>query len=165
MTTHYKNEALKLALELLGEADIHSIEELQPIRDALAMDDENAALREKVAQLACAPSKICKVQMLEAELAAAQATIANMRQRFSAITTVAKQYAGAYPTQIATLADEALSLPTNLDALHEARALECERLESILRGPFFASWVGKERFAEYLETEAEAHRARKEEGK
>ena len=85
------------------------------------------------------------------ELAAAQATIAEMREYFDLIKN---RFCGWN-----TVAEKALALPANLDALHEALAKECERLaterDAISKGllPGITRW--------FLE-QAAAHRARKE---
>ena len=85
------------------------------------------------------------------ELAAAQATIAEMREYFDLIKN---RFCGWN-----TVAEKALDLPANLDALYEALAKECERLaterDAISKGllPGITRW--------FLE-QAAAHRARKE---
>lgn len=112
-----------------------------------------------------------KNTQLGEELAAAQATIEQMREALEEANALninwsseAEPEALAYFSEyrkVTALGTKALALPTNLDALHEARALECERLAGMFpRGSMIAHRM--------LE-EAAAHRARKqatkEEGK
>ena len=118
---------------------------------------------------------------LREELAAAQATIEQMREKSEAAKNAcmvassgcshikmhaecneARQFAHATKINVETSLSalkEALSVPPNLDALHEARALECERLAKA-HGMGVMKWLCEE---------AAAHRARKqamkEEGK
>ena len=113
---------------------------------------------------------------LREELAAAQATIEQMREKSEAAKNAcmvassgcshikmhaecneARQFAHATKINVETSLSalkEALSVPPNLDALHEARALECERLKNRYRENSPCSW--------WLDEEAAAHRARKE---
>lgn len=84
------------------------------------------------------------------QLAAAQATIAEMRGKVS--QCLDEHYVGRkFSTN--SLHD-ALALPTNQDALHEALARECERLAEVSEDYHMRTWLRKE---------AAAHRARKEE--
>jgi len=111
---------------------------------------------------------------LREELAAAQATIARMREKSEAAKNAcmvassgcshikthaecneARQFAHATKINVETslsALNEALSVPPNLDALHEALAKECERLAKT-HGVGVMKWL--------LE-EAATHRARKE---
>lgn len=97
------------------------------------------------------------------ELAAAQATIAQMRE---ALKIVAQSHAWTQfgecrsfgsdapllnPSDADRLAHKALALQTNQDALHEALARECERLAGVVTNS-----------RHLLREEAAAHRARKE---
>ena len=96
------------------------------------------------------------------DLAAAQATIAEMREALDRI--------GLTGLDARQIADDTLAIPANLDALHEALARELEeqadwfenRIKNGSGGPYDAEWV-------ILRKEAAAHRARKqatkEEGK
>lgn len=108
-------------------------------------------------------------------LATAQATIAEMREKSEAAKNAcmvassgcshikthaecneARQFAHATKINVETALsalNEALALPTNLDALHEAKAQECERLAGYLLHNEVRRW---------LREEAAAHRARKE---
>lgn len=88
-----------------------------------------------------------KIAQLKQELAAAQATIAEMRE---ALTLANNSPAGDFTD---TRIIEALALPTNLDALHEALAKECERLMEM---------ASEYKVRTLLYNEAAAHRARKE---
>lgn len=85
-------------------------------------------------------------QQLRAELAAAQATIADMREALEEIGNTA---CGEASHQYIALT--ALALPTNLDALHEVRA---QTVEKLMDTPFFS-----EDQKEYLAGVAAAHRA------
>ena len=113
-------------------------------------------------QLACAQAKvrelahqkgalIDKADTYYQKLAAAQATIAEMREAHKNVVREAN-LRDVLP--IAMISHEALALPTNQDALHEALARECERLAD-------AEGV-EEGHREWLREEAAAHRARKE---
>lgn len=82
---------------------------------------------------------------LKNELAAAQAVIEQMREYFDLIK---QRFCGWH-----TVAEEALAQPANLDALHEARALECERLANSAGDVFAKHW---------LLSEASCRRAQKE---
>jgi hypothetical protein len=101
-------------------------------------------------------------------LAAAQATIAQMRE---ALKIVAQSHAWTQfgecrsfgsdapllnPSDADRLAHKALALQTNQDALHEALARECERLAVGL------DMGDTTRVFNWLQAEATAHRARKE---
>lgn len=108
------------------------------------LETENAALREKVAKwervfghLGTADECGNEWIALQDQLAAAQATIVNMRD------SVAQMGFDVSAFGI-----------TNLDALHEDRARECERLANMLGIPASAETL--------LREEAAAHRARKE---
>lgn len=96
---------------------------------------------------------IAKIRTLEAQLAAAQATIEQMRAAIGswdrADTPLELQAAEAKLI--------ACMVATNLDTLHEVRALECERLAEWAK----RSW--SDFVHDHLVKEAASHRARKEE--
>lgn len=109
------------------------------------------------------------------KLAAAQATIEQMREALESKVSISELLMEAHEDSCrihddamfctcgaydAIRINKAIAIPTNLDALHEARALECERLAEV----FEPGWIKN-----MLDREAAAHRARKqtmkEEGK
>ena len=97
-----------------------------------------------------------EIARLREELAAAQATIAEMRE---AIGAWERAEAGQELQEAEAKLIVIMNIESNLDALHEARALECERLAEV----FEPGWIKN-----MLDREAAAHRARKqtkEEGK
>ena len=119
-------------------------------KEIARLREDLAAERERVKEL----EKYGRVQdpLLE-QLAAAQATIAKMREAL--FTCTPEGFCDFDSVR------EALSAPTsNLDALHEAMALECERLADVAGDE--PEHV-KAMFSEWLREEAAAHRARKEE--
>lgn len=117
------------------------------------------------------------------ELATAQATIERMREKSEAAKNAcmvassgcshikthaecneARQFAHATKINVETILsalNEALALTPNLDALHEARALECERLIDFARKRRFDGYGDLDEFD--LTEAAADHRARKEE--
>lgn len=127
---------------------------------------------------------------LENSLAAAQATIAEMRSAWSDAKTKYVELLSSEDSEAAKLQAEgdmygwnfhqgvrggavefhinltklirAITTPTNLDALHEARALECERLVDRLDDGNSDVTVEEKNIAEWIRNEAAAHRARKE---
>lgn len=100
---------------------------------------------------------------LREELAAAQATIEQMREALTEVVDADEcQDADGWlcfelSAEAYHRADAALSIPANIDALHEALAKECERLAKKRR------LLGDSSTALLLDIEAAAHRARKEE--
>ena len=121
-------------------------------KEIARLREDLAAERERVKEL----EKYGRVQdpLLE-QLAAAQATIAKMREAL--FTCTPEGFCDFDSVR------EALSAPTsNLDALHEARALECERLADVAGDE--PEHV-KAMFSEWLREEAAAHRAKKGKGK
>jgi uncharacterized coiled-coil protein SlyX len=106
---------------------------------------------------------------LKNDLAAAQATIEQMREALESKVSISEVLMEAHEDSCrihddamfctcgaydAIRINKAIAIPTNLDALHEARALECERLKNRYRENSPCSW--------WLDEEAAAHRARKE---
>ena len=134
----------------------------------LACFDEIVRLRAENAELAAAQEKVKELESMSTvkgamglladqlkQLAAAQATIAKMREAL--FTCTPEGFCDFDSVR------EALSAPTsNLDALHEARALECERLADVAGDE--PEHV-KAMFSEWLREEAAAHRAKKGKGK
>ena len=98
-----------------------------------------------------------EIARLREELAAAQATIAEMRE---AIGAWERAEAGQELQEAEAKLIVIMNIESNLDALHEARALECERLADVAGDE--PEHV-KAMFSEWLREEAAAHRARKEE--
>ena len=111
---------------------------------------------------------------LREELAAAQATIEQMREALESKVSISELLMEAHEDSCrihddamfctcgaydAIRINKAIAIPTNLDALHEARALECERLADVAGDE--PEHV-KAMFSEWLREEAAAHRARKE---
>lgn len=136
------------------------------VRQLNKLEAENARLREDLAKereraetrglaLDAAVSSSC---VLGAELAAAQAVIAQMREALTEVVDADEcQDADGWlcfelSAEAYHRADAALSIQCNQDALHEALAKECERLAK-------AHGVG---VMKWLCEEAAAHRARKE---
>lgn len=114
-----------------------------PARFGEVSDDTRFTLREVPAGSAR------QIEELRAELAAAQATIADVRSNLLAASCYIDCLGGnskAYRI--------AHAIPTNQNALHEALARECERLAG-------AEGV-EEGHSDWLLKEAAAHRARKE---
>lgn len=96
-----------------------------------------------------------KLENKSIALAAAQATIAEAADEI--------QYWGAYASDYFKEKHDlagtvARFRSANLDALHEARALECDRLAA----EFKRRWTQSSKVQEILHEEAAAHRARKE---
>ena len=91
--------------------------------------------------------------------AAQQATIAEMKK---AIAAWERAEAGQELQEAEAKLIVIMNIESNLDALHEARALECERLADVAGDE--PEHV-KAMFSEWLREEAAAHRAKKEEGK
>ncbi|HMX92326.1 MAG TPA: hypothetical protein PLY42_13215 [Nitrospira sp.] len=89
--------------------------------------------------------------------AAQQATIAEMKK---AIAAWERAEAGQELQEAEAKLIVIMNIESNLDALHEARALECERLADVAGDE--PEHV-KAMFSEWLREEAAAHRARKEE--
>lgn len=134
---------------------------------------ELTAEREKVAQLEAkraadnAQYSADEIEWNE-QLAAAQAVIEQMREALESCTPA--DYTTSHVIHSSfddALVEQALALPTNLDALHEARALECERLKVICEEGFseFLPNSGGQYalkcMSDILSKEAEAHRAKK----
>lgn len=130
-------------------------------------DKENARLKEDLAKerekaetrklaLDAAVSSSC---VLAAELAAAQAVIEQMREALTKIELGTEDAIPPYrcisKEHMSRIAHKALALPANLDALHEALALECERLAENRRRMHDTST------AILLDIEAAEHRERK----
>lgn len=113
-----------------------------------------------------------KIEQLEALVAQQAAVIEQMREALESKVSISEVLMEAHEDSCrihddamfctcgaydAIRINKAIAIPTNLDALHEARALECERLAGMFpRGSMIAHRM--------LE-EAAAHRARKEEEK
>lgn len=91
---------------------------------------------------------------LREELAAAQATIEQMGEAL-------ENHSGNYKLSKSECEkiNAILAIPTNLDAMHEDRARECERLMKIAHKKLDTAT------AFWLYVEAADHRAKKEEGK
>lgn len=114
----------------------------------------------------------CRREELNAQLLATQARAARMKEALE--TCKARTIMGGGPMcEVSFYFDEAkvqkaLSTPINLDALHEDRARECERLagkcdeEASEYGTDTDGWHGARSCAELMREEADAHRAKKE---
>lgn len=142
--------------------------------------EELAAEREKVAHLEQMLAGYASYHSIEAQLAAAQTTIAQMREALTLMRKEAENYGQAwarayvkeYRELIPGAAKEQFDLlaimqgkldtvarsisPSNQDALHEALARECERLAVGLDHDDTMNVFN------WLVAEAAAHRARKE---
>lgn len=122
---------------------------------ARAAERQVAELREKVAQLEdqCHDlnEQFAQVAAYKEQLAAAQAVIAEMREAIGAWER-AEWNLELQEAEAKLIA--AMNTAANLDALHEARAAECERLADMLGIPASAETL--------LREEAAQHRARKE---
>ena len=103
--------------------------------------------------------------MLSTEVELLQAENARLREELAAAQAVIEQMRGVIGAWERADGNEelqeaeakliaAMNAPANQDALHEARALECERLKNRYRENSPCSW--------WLDEEAAAHRARKE---
>lgn len=105
---------------------------------------------------------------LTEQLISAQATIAKMREALESCTPA--DYTTSHvihPSFDDALVEQALAIPVNLDQLHEARALEIEKLIVRVRPTpgIIATPVQRSELVEFLTEEAAAHRAKKGEGK
>lgn len=110
-------------------------------------------------------SECGRANKAEAQLVAAQATIEQMRE---ALVNCDHAFDECKDFPIThDMVIDALNLPTNLDALHEARAQECERLRDIAeegQSEFLPESSGSYALkcvADTLTQEAAAHRAKK----
>ena len=92
-----------------------------------------------------------KIEQLETLVAQQAATIEQMR---GAIGAWERADGNEELQEAEAKLIAAMNAPANQDALHEARALECERLKNRYRENSPCSW--------WLDEEAAAHRARKE---
>ena len=118
------------------------------------LETELAKEREKVKELESTAKKLAAGTVRQAiELAAAQATIAEAADEIQFWGAYASDYFQEKHDIAGTVAR---FRSANLDALHEARALECERLAENRRRMHDTST------AILLDIEAAAHRARKE---
>ena len=158
----YSTALADLSEELAAER-----EKVKELKEHLVISEANASHWSRTYSKWCASSEGQqairqgeRIAELQEQLAAAQATIEQMREALKVITRRANCLD---VLEIARTANEALALTiaSNPDALHEARALECERLKNRYRENSPCSW--------WLDEEAAAHRARKratkEEGK
>jgi DNA repair exonuclease SbcCD ATPase subunit len=118
----------------------------------LRLEAENARLREENKAFESDVETIAAHNIeLQEQLAAAQAVIEQMRE---AIGAWERAEAGQELQEAEAKLIKAMNTENTLDALHEARALECERLKNRYRENSPCSW--------WLDEEAAAHRARKE---
>ena len=140
-------------MDLTNPQIIMRDKEIARLKEELAKERERAETRELA--LDAAVSSSC---VLGAELAAAQAVIEQMR---GAIGAWERADGNEELQEAEAKLIAAMNAPANQDALHEALALECERLKNRYRENSPCSW--------WLDEEAAAHRARKqamkEEGK
>lgn len=130
--------------------------------EELRAENENEKLKADAKYGWQAHGLILKNQVLEAELADAKENAREWKLAASAATAMLET------EQEKVKALEATWIGYNKlqEQLAAAQATiaemrECERLATIRRGPLFPSLVRKESVAEYLETEAAAHRAKK----
>ena len=130
----------------------------------LRLEAENARLREENKAFESDVETIAAHNIeLQEQLAAAQADAARMREALGNLLCRAEteyqaltdgEHGNFFEFSEAKFATATYHTTTNLDALHEARALECERLKNRYRENSPCSW--------WLDEEAAAHRARKE---
>lgn len=99
-----------------------------------------------------------EIHFLREQLAASQAVIEQMREVLDNVKGNINHERG-YCDELEAEVEHALSIPTNLDALHEVRAAECERLAA--SGPLEVTSM----WYSWLLKGAAAHRAKKGEGK
>lgn len=93
------------------------LKEIEQTNDTLLdqLGDKNAALLDEVAS-----QKHCYAEAVahyEKQLAASQAYAEQLLEALEKLATIANQYAGHYPYQVATIVDAALSTPTDTSAL------------------------------------------------
>ena len=100
------------------------------------LEEENARLNSEIEMLKSGKRSNIRLGM---ELAASQAYAEQLLEALEKLATIANQYAGHYPYQVATIVDAALSLPADtsaLDAYVAAKVKEAGKFDMWKTNPY-----------------------------